>query len=92
MVIGYRKATSVGGDFVQSNQQNIGSVSAMFSPHTCPTVPLIDFVFGCSEKEDERIEIKTFPKLTTFVIWKMNFKGDVCSSSSYSKGSYGVDQ
>ena len=35
------------------------------------------------KKESERIEYATFPTSNSFVIGKMNFKSEVCSSSSF---------
>ena len=63
---------------MQSNQQNGGPVSAMFfSPQTflASEVP--------KKKEAERMKFETLPNSTTFEIWKLNFKSEVRSSSSF---------
>ena len=75
--------TSVGKDPVQSNQQNSGSVSATFSPQTIPRVPPMSSSLEVPKKKDaKRIEFEKLPNSTTFVIWKMIFKSEVCSRSS----------
>ena len=56
--------TSVGEDPVQSNQQNSGSVSAMFSPQTFPRVPPMSSSLEAPKKKDaERIEFEKLPNL-----------------------------
>ena len=35
------------------------------------------------QKEAEKIAFDRFPNSSYFAVWKMNFKSEVCSSSSY---------
>ena len=71
----------VGGDPVQTNQKTV--VQYRRCSQDIPDSAVNVIVFGGSEKEAKRIEFEKSPNSTTFVNWKMNFKSEVCSSSSF---------
>ena len=80
---------SAGVDLVESNHHNIYTTQRLPATEEQPSNATAgeDLVqcskpnSGVPNKEAERIEFENFPKSTIFVIWKMNFNSEVCSSS-----------